>query len=97
MAPDGTLIGAPLRSGEGTVIADLDFSRIDKRKPLMDSRGHSGCPELRSLLLDRTPSAHTHERVVPASPIDTKVSSIPSSDGSRLAALVSSARGETAS
>src|SRR5271169_6417821 len=32
VSPDGQLIGTPLRSGEGTVIADLDFSLIDKRK-----------------------------------------------------------------
>ena len=32
VAPDGTLLGEPLRSGEGAVIADLDFTRIDKRK-----------------------------------------------------------------
>ena len=63
-APDGTLIGEPLRSGEGMVIADLDFTRIDKRKQLMDSRGHYSRPELLSLLVDRAPAAPAHERVV---------------------------------
>jgi aliphatic nitrilase len=60
VSPLGELLGEPIVSGEGEVVADLDFSLIDQRKSKMDARGHYGRPELLSLLIDRSPASYTH-------------------------------------
>ncbi|CAM2810469.1 aliphatic nitrilase [Mycobacterium intermedium] len=63
ITPQGELLGEPLRSGEGAVIADLDLSLIDTRKVLMDAAGHYSRPELLSLRVDRTPAAQIHVEI----------------------------------
>ena len=62
ISPQGELLGKPVRSGEGVVIADLNFVVTDERKRLKDSCGHYGRPELLSLSIDRTPVAFVQDR-----------------------------------
>jgi aliphatic nitrilase len=63
VSPLGELLGEPLRSGEGAVIADLDFALIDQRKAKMDARGHYSRPELLSLVVDRKPAMNVVDHV----------------------------------
>ncbi|WP_432189474.1 nitrilase-related carbon-nitrogen hydrolase [Streptomyces sp. Tue6028] len=66
--PEGRVIGEPLTSGEGEVIVDLDFALIDLRKRLTDSCGHHSRPDLLSLQIDRSLTAHVHHRGAAGSP-----------------------------
>jgi aliphatic nitrilase len=59
--PEGQIIGEPIKSGEGEVIADIDLSKINSRKRLMDAKGHYSRPELVSLVIDRTPASQVHD------------------------------------
>ncbi len=60
ISPEGKHLAEPLTSGEGLVVADLDFALITKRKRMMDSVGHYARPELLSLLINDKPARYAH-------------------------------------
>jgi aliphatic nitrilase len=55
VSPEGAHVVAPMREGEGLLVADLDLSLIVKRKRMLDSVGHYARPELLSLVVDDRP------------------------------------------
>jgi nitrilase len=83
VSPEGTLLAPPLTDGEGMVLADLDLALIDKRKRMMDSVGHYSRPELLSVLIDRRPQPHTHEKTAAFSALGSSHEPLPADSDSR--------------
>jgi nitrilase len=72
VSPEGQILGPPLTTGEGMVVADLDMALILKRKRMMDSVGHYARPELLSLKLDDRPAPAVHRAGAGPLPFDSE-------------------------
>jgi aliphatic nitrilase len=65
--PEGSPLGENLpETGEGLVVADLDFSMIAIAKSAADPVGHYSRPDVLRLLVNRAPNPVVVEREVPA-------------------------------
>jgi aliphatic nitrilase len=53
VAPRGEYLAGPVRDGEQLLYADLDFTRIDALKAIVDSAGHYARPDAVRLWHDR--------------------------------------------
>jgi nitrilase len=55
VAPDGTVIGGPVRQREETLVLDLDLRTVAAERRLMDPVGHYNRPDVFRLLVDTSP------------------------------------------
>ena len=61
VAPRGDYLAGPAREGEQLLYADLDLTRIDALKAIVDSAGHYSRPDVVQLKLDRSAKRNIEE------------------------------------